>query len=45
MNGALIKTYSNVVNEINIDEIPSGMYLMNISINEVNEIHKVVKVE
>jgi hypothetical protein len=45
INGHIIKTVSNVENEVNISDLPMGMYIFDISSNGIKERHKIVKVE
>jgi hypothetical protein len=45
MNGQIIKQIDNVVNEVNISDLSSGMYIFDIRNTKINERHKIVKVE
>ena len=45
LNGQMIKQLNNVVQEINISDMPSGMYIIDIRNKEMSERHKIVKVE
>ncbi len=43
--GALIKSYNNIIEQINLDDIPMGMYVLEIKNNQISERHKIIKVE
>lgn len=45
INGQLVKIITNGEHEINISDLPKGMYIFDISSNEIKERHKIVKVE
>ncbi len=45
LNGALVSTYDNVTSEVHIGQLPSGMYIFDISNRYVSEKHKVVRME
>ena len=45
LNGQLIKQINNVVNEIDISDLPSGVYVIDIRNKEISDRHKIVKVE
>jgi hypothetical protein len=45
MNGRMIKQINNIVNEVNISDLPIGMYIFDIRNKEISERHKIVKVE
>lgn len=45
VNGQMTKQINNVVNEINISDLPSGVYIIDIRNKEISERHKIVKVE
>lgn len=45
INGQMIKQLNNIVNDVNISDLSSGMYIMDIRNKEINERHKVIKVK
>lgn len=45
MSGKVVKTMSDIQNEINIDDLPAGMYIFDIRNKNFSERHKIVKVE
>lgn len=45
MEGQKIKQLSNVSNEVNISDLPKGMYIFDIENKEIKERHKVIKIE
>ena len=45
LSGQVLKTMNEIFNEINIEELPKGMYILDIRNNEISERHKIVKVE
>ncbi len=44
LSGKIVKSLENVTNEVNITDLPVGMYIFDIRNNEINERHKIVKV-
>lgn len=45
INGQTLKTLHNVENEVDISELPAGMYIFDVRSKDVSERHKIVKVE
>jgi hypothetical protein len=45
MNGNIIKQMNSTANEVDISDLPSGMYIFDIRNREISERHKIVKVE
>ena len=45
INGQIVKQLNNVQSEVNISDLPSGMYIFDIRNKEISERHKIVKVE
>ncbi len=45
INGLTIKKINNVLNEIIISDLPSGLYFFDISNKTINERHKIIKIE
>ncbi len=45
MSGKIVKTMSDVQNEINIEDLPQGMYIVDVRNKEISERYKIVKVE
>ncbi|MCZ2101642.1 MAG: T9SS type A sorting domain-containing protein [Chitinophagales bacterium] len=45
LNGSLVQSVHNVTLEVNIDNLPSGVYILNILNNQINERHKIIKIE
>ncbi len=45
MSGQIVAQLSNIQNEINIEDLPAGMYIFDIRNKEISERHKIVKVE
>ncbi|HMT54994.1 MAG TPA: T9SS type A sorting domain-containing protein [Saprospiraceae bacterium] len=45
MSGQLVKTLSDIQTEINIVDLPAGMYIFDIRNKDISERHKIVKVE
>ncbi|MCZ2101639.1 MAG: T9SS type A sorting domain-containing protein [Chitinophagales bacterium] len=45
LNGSLVQTNDNVTSEVNIENLKSGIYILNIKNNQINERHKIIKIE
>lgn len=45
INGQLVKQFNNVQYEVNVLDLPQGIYILDIRSKETNERHKIVKVE
>jgi hypothetical protein len=45
INGQIVKVVSNVESEINISDLPNGVYIFEICSNGIKERHKIIKVE
>lgn len=45
LNGSLVQSVHNVTSEVNIDNLPSGIYILNIMNHQINERHKIIKME
>lgn len=45
INGQLVRKISNVEREINISDLPAGMYIIDIKNGEINEQQRIIKVE
>jgi hypothetical protein len=45
INGCMIKQIKNVENEVNIADLPTGMYIFDIRSKEISECHKIVKID
>lgn len=45
LNSSLVQTKDNVTSEVNIDNLPSGVYILNIINHQINERHKIIKLE
>ncbi|MCZ2100098.1 MAG: T9SS type A sorting domain-containing protein [Chitinophagales bacterium] len=45
LNGSLVQSVHNVTSEVNIGNLPSGVYILNIKNNQLNERHKIIKME
>lgn len=45
MRGQIVKTFDDVENEVNISDLPNGMYIFDIRTPVIHERHKIVKVE
>jgi hypothetical protein len=45
VNGQIVKQYNNVQDEVNVLDLPQGIYILDIRSKETNERHKIVKVE
>jgi len=45
INGRTVKVIKNVVDQINIQYLPSGMYILDIKNKEISERHKIIKIE
>lgn len=43
--GVKLKSYENITEQLDITDLPSGMYFLDIKNKEINERHKIVKVE
>ena len=45
MTGELVRTYKNIKHQIQITDLPIGTYVVEIKNRQINERHKIVKVE
>lgn len=45
ISGQVVKTLSDIQNEVNISDLPAGMYIFDIRNKGISERHKIVKVE
>ncbi|MCZ2100883.1 MAG: T9SS type A sorting domain-containing protein [Chitinophagales bacterium] len=45
LNGSLVQSVHNVTLEVNIDNLPSGIYILNIMNYQINERHRIIKME
>lgn len=45
LNGSLVQSVYNVTSEVNIDKLPSGIYILNIMNHQINERHKIIKIK
>jgi hypothetical protein len=45
LSGQVVKTMNDIDNEINIEDLPQGIYILDIRNKEISERHKIVKVE
>ena len=43
--GRIVQSYDNVTSQISIDKLTSGIYILNIKNNNINEQHKIIKSE
>ncbi len=45
MMGQVVKTLKDIHSEVDIDDLPAGMYIFDISNKTINERHKIIKIE
>ncbi|MCZ2100882.1 MAG: T9SS type A sorting domain-containing protein [Chitinophagales bacterium] len=45
LNGSIVQSVHNVTSEVNIDNLPSGIYILNIMNHQINERHRIIKIE
>jgi len=45
LSGEIVKSLENVTNQVNVIDLPTGMYTMDIRNNQISERHKIMKVE
>ncbi len=45
IKGNLVQSHDNVTSEINISNLRSGLYILKIKNNQINERHKIIKIE
>lgn len=45
LNGQILKSFTNIENEIDIRDVPAGMYIFDISNKTINERHKIIIIE
>ena len=45
LSGEIVKSFENITDQVNIEDLPNGMYIFDIRSKEINERHKIVKVE
>lgn len=45
LSGEIVKSLENVTNQVNVIDLPTGMYTMDIRNNQFSERHKIMKVE
>ena len=45
LSGSMVKSFENVTEQVNIEELPNGLYIFDIRNTKINERHKIIKVE
>lgn len=43
LSGNMVKSFENITEQVNIEELPNGLYIFDIRNKKINERHKVIK--
>lgn len=45
LSGSIVKSFEYVTEQVNIEELPNGLYIFDIRNTKINERHKIIKIE